>query len=80
MNAPSRGMGHVLTNAAFSEPGARCVTWVRQNFPQLGLSRVYELLAIGGRQDHRPALVTDKEHTVGASDDYSRPGRHASVR
>jgi hypothetical protein len=54
MNAPSRGMGHVLTNAAFSEPGARCVTWVRQNFPQLGLFRVYELLAIGGGKTTDP--------------------------
>ena len=62
------------------EPGARWVTWVGQNFPQLGPSYVDELLAISGGKTTEPTFVTDEKHCVGASDDYSRPGRHASIR
>jgi hypothetical protein len=47
---------------------------------QLGLSYVDELLAIAGGKTTEPTLVTDDEHCVGASDDYSRPGRHGSIR
>jgi hypothetical protein len=51
-----------------------------QNFPQLGLSYVDELLAISGGKTTEPTFVTDEKHCVAASDDYSRPGRPASVR
>ena len=47
---------------------------------QLGLSYVDELLAIAGGKTTEPTLVTDDQHCVGASDDYSRPGRHGSIR
>ena len=47
---------------------------------QLGLSYVDELLAIGGGKTTEPTFVTDDKHCVGASDDYSRPGRHGSIR
>jgi hypothetical protein len=37
------------------------VTWVGQNFPQLGLSRVDEMLAICGGKTTEPTFVTDRE-------------------
>ena len=44
-----------------------------------GSFHVDELPAIGGGKSE-PTLVTDDEHCVGAFDDYSRPGRHGSIR
>jgi|HubBroStandDraft_2_1064218.scaffolds.fasta_scaffold285781_3 hypothetical protein len=37
-----------------AEPGARWVTYVRQNFPQLGLFHVDELPPIGGGKTREP--------------------------